>query len=167
MTAKYTPLATITLTSTDTEIVFANIPNSYKDLILQGQVRSTRAAGTEDMFLQLNGDTASNYSAVFMYGSSGGYSSLTASGGYMIVATNTAAANATSGVYSSIYAQIQDASATDKHKTLLTRNGGGNQDQVWATAGRWASTSAISSIRIYYTLGSIASGTTLSLYGVK
>jgi hypothetical protein len=60
-----------------------------------------------------------------------------------------------------------DYSATDKHKTVLSRNnvaGGG----VDAFANRWANTAAITSVEVRVSTGGqfFATPTTLSLYGV-
>jgi hypothetical protein len=164
-TSTYVPLATLTLTGNDSSIVFSSIPATYRDLVIAGNVRSTRAATTEDLFMELNGDTTSSYSAVYMYGA-GTPASFTASGTYVVVATNTAAASQASGLFSPVNFSILDASATDKHKTILSRNGGGAQDQVWSAAGRYASNTAINSITLYYNIASVAAGTTLTLYGI-
>jgi hypothetical protein len=59
-----------------------------------------------------------------------------------------------------------DYSATDKHKTVLSRaNNAANG--VTAIAGRWASTSAITSIVLTFQSSSLATGSTVALYGVS
>jgi hypothetical protein len=61
--------------------------------------------------------------------------------------------------------QAMDYSATNKHKTFLIRSG--DKDEVWALAGRWASTSAITSLRILDTGGqTFDSGSTFTIFGV-
>jgi hypothetical protein len=102
-----------------------------------------------------------------MYGASSGASSFTTSTTNFPVATNSVANTGTANVFSSFVGQVMDYSATDKHKTILKRNGGGNQDQVWGGAGRWANTGATTSLTLYYAIGNIAVGTTFSLYGIK
>ena len=61
----YIPLATVTLGGSDADIVFSNIPATFKDLVLV-------IAGTSDnntgLYLRFNGDTGSNYTTVGMYG---------------------------------------------------------------------------------------------------
>ena len=165
-TPTYTALATVTVSTTTNTLTFSSIPAGYRDLVIQGATRSTRAAVTEDLLLRLNGDTGSNYTGVFMLASSGGAQSVTSSTTSFAVASNTVANTGTANVFSSFVGQVMDYSATDKHKTMLQRNGGGNQDQVWAGAGRFASTSAITSVTLFYAIGNIATGTTFSLYGI-
>ena len=63
-------------------------------------------------------------------------------------------------------AQLMDYSATDKHKTVLTRSGT-NLDGVEALAGRWANTAAVTSWVILTSSAAFASGTTFALYGIQ
>jgi hypothetical protein len=59
-----------------------------------------------------------------------------------------------------------DYSATDKHKTFLTR-GSRAGGIVIAYANRWAQTTAINSIAMVMQAGSLNSGTVISLYGIE
>jgi hypothetical protein len=62
--------------------------------------------------------------------------------------------------------QLFDYSAVDKHKTVLSRFGSANRE-VQATASRYSSTSAITSIRFFDILGqTFQAGATFSLYGI-
>jgi len=165
-TPTYTPIASIVVGTTTNSITFSSIPSGFRDLVIQGGVRSTRAASAEDLFIQLNGDTGSNYTGVFMYGTdSGTTSSFTTNTTQFSIATNTAAATATSGLFTAFYGQIMDYSATDKHKTFLTRNAA--PTQVWAGAGRHSSTSAVTSFRLFYNIGNFEVGSKISLYGIE
>jgi hypothetical protein len=58
-----------------------------------------------------------------------------------------------------------DFSATDKHKTFLSRNGQA-AGLVIATAGRWANTSAVTSMSVNINSGTFSTGHTFNLYGV-
>jgi hypothetical protein len=61
--------------------------------------------------------------------------------------------------------QLMDYSVTDKHKVFLTRSGRASSglDMI---ASRYASTASVDSITIIPSAGSLAAGTTLSLYGI-
>lgn len=153
----YIPLATLTLSGSDSEIVFSGIPATFKDLVLIVQGTTTTGAGLP---MRFNGDSGSNYSNVVAYGDGSSTASGSGSGtsfelGYFT--TNPAMSTV----------QIMDYAATDKHKTALIRYGSPASTNITAMrAGRWASTAAISSITLTTTTGSYASGTTFSLYGV-
>jgi hypothetical protein len=161
-TNTYTALATVTLGGTDSEIVFASIPNTYKDLILIINGKAS-VPGADSAVMRFNSDTGSNYSNVRMVGTGSAATSYsdTAAFGYVGVITN-------STNPFSIITQIMDYSATDKHKTFLSRSG---QDNGWASAfaARWANTAAITSVSVLVPTGSTwtyQAGTTFSLYGV-
>lgn len=156
----YVALATITLTSTDSEIVFSSIPATYRDLVLVIDGRYTSLDG--NVQLRFNGDGGSNYSSVY-FGGSGSGSGFAGSlslpwiyGGGM----NTSQGN------SQIF-QIIDYSVTNKQKTVLNRTSEVN-GAVYAWANRWTSTNAINTIRIVGQDGSrtFAIGSTFSLFGI-
>ena len=159
-TATYTPLQTLTLGSNQATVTFANIPNTYKDLILIMNVEQSATSGNGGTII-INGDTGANYSTVFMSGNGSSASSGTGS-----------SSNSLSDLFffESVRAthiiQFLDYSATDKHKTVLAR-ANVSSFQVRAGAGRWANTNAVTS----FTLGmgqsrSYTSGSTFSLYGI-
>jgi hypothetical protein len=58
-----------------------------------------------------------------------------------------------------------DYSATDKHKTYLSRSNNADNGTT-ALTGRWANTSAITTVAISSQTGSIRTGTSISLYGI-
>jgi hypothetical protein len=108
---------------------------------------------------RFNGDTGSNYSFVEMYGdgSSAVSGSGTTDGALLGFYTSQSGTN--------ILVSVMDYSATDKHKTSLSRaNDAANR--AMATATRWANTAAITSVNLYSTNTSFQSGSTFSLYGI-
>jgi hypothetical protein len=62
-------------------------------------------------------------------------------------------------------AQVMDFSATDKHKTYISRENMG-AGQVVAWSGRWASTSVVTSVGLACVGFSFNSGSTFSLFGI-
>ena len=64
---------------------------------------------------------------------------------------------------------FMDYSATDKHKTVLGRAdvASGSFPGTEMIATRFASTSAITTIQVYFGTGNIAAGSTFSLYGIS
>jgi hypothetical protein len=149
----YTALATVTVASNISTVSFGNIPNTYRDLIL---VTNMKADQINEAFVTFNG-SSSDFSGVRIIGSSSGASSNTYSSNFGILVTETGAAT--------FITQIMDYSATDKHKTLLTRQN--RPDVTAATAFRWANTAAITSIAITPQSPFVfVSGATFSLYGV-
>jgi hypothetical protein len=155
----YTPLANITLGSSAASVTFSSI-TSYRDYIL---VYDGTLSSADYVNIQFNADTGTNYNYVNMAGYSGGAYSNSVSNNNKLGLPYAEANQRTFGQIS-----IFDASATDKHKSTLSRVSGYDAGlSTWATAGRWASTSAITSIKIFPTTASFNTGTTFSLFGVS
>lgn len=154
----YTPLASLTLTSTDSEIVFSSIPASYRDLVVV-----FRAAGSSDtdVLISMNSDTtAANYSRVLMSGDGTTTYSVTTSPRNITYYGSVASSFGTVHIIN-----FMDYSATDKHKTFLTRANRATSG-VDAIASRWANTNAITSIAITANTGTFSIGSTFSLFGI-
>lgn len=157
-TPTYTPLANITLASSAASVTFSSISQAYSDLVLV--VSPIDAAGFSNVRVQVNGDTGSNYYWVRMLGdgSAAASSSGTTGGG-----AGGAAYVVSSTERMSSITQIMDYSATDKHKTILTREDSPAYNTV-ALATRWANTAAITSLKVLG--GTYAAGSTFALYGI-
>ena len=159
MATALTPLANITTSGSVYNITFSNISGSYRDLILVMTPKS--GTGAEQWEMQINSDaTTANYSSVYMRGT--GSSALSST-----ITTRPAIRFAVTGILNgSSIAHIFDYSATDKHKSVLVRS----DDASYGTeahAGRWASTAAITSIKISTVNWAMLDGSTFSLYGVS
>jgi hypothetical protein len=153
-TPTYTSLATVTLTSSASSVSFSSIPATYRDLILVADVLGT---GTSSASFILNTDLpAASYNRVIMIGN--GSSASTFAGN-----DNNVFGFNTSGRTFATF-QIQDSSATDKHKTTLYRITDPDAETV-AGAIRWSNTAAVTSVRLS-TAGNFASGSNFNLYGV-
>ncbi len=163
MTATYDLIASNVLTSSASGVTFSSIPATYRDLILV--VTGTVTSSVANAYLEFNGDTTtSNYSRVEMVGDGSSAASYSAAN-YIVLGRS---GTFDSSVIASVNVQIMDYSATDKHKTVLTRSGraSGSLAEVFAAAGRWANTSAINSLKVTSFAANFASGSTFYLYGI-
>jgi hypothetical protein len=153
-TPTYTPLATVTLGSSAASVTFSSIPATYRDLILVGQFTGSSAAAA--LNLRFNSDTG-NYTGVQAFFSGA-------------VGSNTTTSQTLSAIYGAnitfATANIMDYSATDKHKTTLTRSGNVGNSEVAMAAFRWASTAAVTTIGLVPAAGTISAGSTFNLYGI-
>jgi hypothetical protein len=164
-TPTYTPLATVTVGIATLTVTFSNIPSTYKDLILVSSLACTATGDTAR--LRFNGDTGSNYNWVFINGTGSVASSSSQSNQNILNFSASVGLPTVVGKYNNIL-QIMDYSATDKHKTIVSRT---NQNEdtfpgTTALAGRWASTSAITSMSIFPSTFNLIAGSRLDLYGV-
>jgi hypothetical protein len=155
-TPTYTPLATVTLGSSASSVTFSSIPATYRDLIL---VFDGTATANSVVNFRYNGDSGANYYRVGMEGDG-----TTASSYFGTDATSLRVINWRTARSNAIH-QIMDYSATDKHKTSISR-GNPTDVGVQSAAGRWASTAAITSIALTLDANQFAAGCTFSLYGI-
>lgn len=160
-TPTYVALATTTLASDSATVTFSSIPATYRDLILVINGNTTRSGNANDINLTVNGSSTSYYYTTM----AGDGSSTSIDGGSNDSRIRIANAGASATGVNVV--QFFDYSATDKHKPIVARN----NSAAWLTnalAGRWANTDVITSIAIASNVtGSIASGTTVSLYGIE
>lgn len=154
--ATYDLLDSVTLSSSAASVSFSGISQSYRDLVLI--VDSSGFASSNNLLFRVNGDTGNSYSYVEMQGNG--------------TSTNSSSGTSTSGRCGFVgtgnfnyILQFQDYSVTDKHKTVLARCNDASA-RVSATANRWASTSAITSLTLITDTSNFPSGTTAYLYGV-
>jgi hypothetical protein len=157
MSAAMVSLATITLGSAASTVTFSSIPATYRDLRIVANVTGTGAILDSD-YVKFNTSTA-DFTTVQMYGNGSSAGSNTGTSGRVSNYENTV------GRPYVWTLDIMDYSATDKHKSYLSRF---NADDagVGAFAGRWAQTTALNAIQIYPATGQYAAGSTFSLYGI-
>jgi hypothetical protein len=156
----YTQINSLTLAAASTSVTFSSIPQNFRDLVLL--INADGTSQTE-LYVRMNGDTGSTYIAVRMQGSGTTNASTTYSGtGGMRLNGN---GDIMTNFSFNAVIQLLDYSATDKHKTLLSRTSSSNG--VDANAGRWPSTSAITSVTSYPAAGSFDIGSTFTLYGIE
>lgn len=150
----YEAIATQTLASTASSVVFSSIPSTYTDLI--AIVTTTT---TSDLTWRINSDTGSNYSQTAIYGYSalGSARQSNATSHWLNYGSN-------NGNFVAII-QLNNYSNTNVFKTSILRDGA-NGSTTDVMAGLWRSTSAINSLT-FIPPSTFAVGTTISLYGIK
>lgn len=160
MAATYEPIATQTLGSAAATVTFSSIPGTYTDLVLI--IDSVASASTNNMDIQFNGDTGSNYSRTKLTGDGASATSSRTTSQTSIRLTGDGIV--TTGK-SNHLVQIMNYSNTTTYKTLLARanNAAYGLDAV---VGLYRSTSAITSLLLDLTAANFATGSTFTLYGI-
>jgi hypothetical protein len=156
----YTLIDSVTLTTSAASVTFSSISAAGKgDLVLVCDVIGT---GFAQASFRVNADSSSNYNNVEMSGDG----SSTASGAGSSQTSGYVDYNSSSlsnSVRSTLTLQALDFSATDKDKSFLYR-GGRADGRVNASALRWTSTSAITSLTFY--ANQFAATSTFHLYQI-
>ena len=159
-TPTYTLIDSTVLSSAASSVTFSSITQDFRDLIFVA-VSTTSAGGSR--FGRINGDSGTNYSYVVM--SADGSSTYSYNNStdrlYQDFTTSASTTTAATAIW-----QFMDYSATDKHKTILMRDGGADK-AVQAFAQRWANTSAVTSLTFSVNTGNFNTGSTFYLYGIE
>jgi hypothetical protein len=162
-TPTYDLIDSVTLSSSSSSINFTSIDTTtYRDLIM---VIDGQAAISGDFYprLRYNGVTSTVYSWVSMAGTGSSTQSYNGTENGQQIGNSQFFTNGTNTM---VIANLLDAGATDKNKTILSRIGRANNG-VEAIVGRADISGAITSIELYSANGnSLNTGTTIYLYGV-
>ena len=162
MAQTYDAIASYTFGSAASSYTFNSIAASWTDLILV--YVGTSSSATSYLSLQFNSDTTSNYSTTHLRGTGSVANSTRYSNQTEMYASVSATVTTTQN---NVIAHIMNYANTTTYKTILFRSN--NADvSVETTVGLWRKTpEAINSIKVSSPTVSFASGTTLTLYGVK
>jgi hypothetical protein len=160
MPSTYEKIDTTTLVSAVASVTLSTIPATYTDLVLV--INGGFSAG-DQLNLQFNSDTTSNYSWTYLRGDG---SSATSSRGSS--QTEIILGNLTTGIDSINITQIQNYANTTTFKTVLNRSNFAS-GRVQATVGLWRkSPEAITAIKVFKNgAGTFNVGSTFTLYGIK
>ena len=162
----YESIASATPVSVN-NVTFSSIPSTYKHLQIRYSVRGS--SGGLSLYMQLNADTASNYSNHVL----NGYGTAASAEGYANQSQNPVGPvyNGTSATYQTVgIIDIHDYASTTKNKTVRTfagqdSNGSGDVDLL---SFNWRNTNAVTSIKFYVPgAGTFVAGSTVSLYGIQ
>jgi len=162
MPATYEPITSTTLTSAQADITFSAISGSYTDLRLVFEGLAVSAG--VDIYCQVNGDTASNYSHTRLTGN--GTSATSSRGSSLAFMRFSDGGSPQTGNTSLTKVDFMNYSNTTTFKTAINRADNANRG-LDAVVNLWRSTAAITSIKLYLSSGNIASGAIATLYGIK
>jgi hypothetical protein len=159
MATTYEPIATQTVSgSAAASVTFSSIPSTYTDLVVV--VAGTLTTGADNVCLQFNGDTGSNYSVTTLLGDGSTVSSFRTSN------TSNCGRDAMSNVQSNVIYNINNYSNATTHKTVLGRSSATNYG-ARTSVSMWRNTAVINQIVLFPTGYTFSVGTVLSIYGIK
>jgi hypothetical protein len=166
-TGTYTLINSSTLTSATANVTFSSIPATYTDLLLIINAQSVQATTYDNVIIQFNADTGSNYSRTRINAYSGGVAGEFNGATTSHLVGPITGTSFSSSIFSPSITNILDYANTTTYKTALWRSN--SQDgYVQLGAGLWSSTSAIASIKIStLSTSNLASGSTFKLYGIE
>lgn len=159
MASTYEPIASASL-SAASQVEFTSLGSGYTDLVIVYHL--TNSSGNQNLALQFNSDTGTNYSQTFLAGTgssavSGRYSNLT--GVIVDVYSYASSTNRAVGLL-----QFMSYANTNVFKTVLSATASA-ANGVERSVALWRSTSAITSIKLFPGGGTITGA--VDLYGIK
>jgi hypothetical protein len=161
----YDSIATVTVGSGgQASAEFTSIPSTYTHL--EVRIIAKAATGTR-LRMQINNDTATNYSTHILSGDgSGAYSFAGANEPKIAISCAT---SGTAGVFMGAVVNLLDYKDTNKYKTVRTLSGIDNNGsgEVNLNSGSWRSTSAVTSLKFYWDTGNLDQYSSFALYGIK
>jgi|LakMenEpi03Aug12_release.lakeMendotaPanAssembly.Ray.scaffolds.fasta_scaffold418452_2 hypothetical protein len=162
MTATYEKIASTTLSSAAATVTFSSISSAYTDLVIIAQMKNSGSGG--DLLAYFNSDNGSNYSRTIIGG--------TGSSSYSAMSTNASHArfNYSEPINSDgntvFRINIQNYSNTTTFKTTISR-GDRSANSTVVMVNLWRSTSAINNIQFFTDATNFASGSIITIYGIK
>ena len=171
----YDSLATVTLSASAATVTFSSIPATYKHLQIRFFAQTNRGTyGSDDIKIQVNSDTGSNYSWHDLYGNgaNGAAQSVTST---TRIELNNASGTGVASNFGAGVLDILDYANTNKYKTTRSLHGNdvngtvsGFGGRVALDSGLWMNTSAISTIQFAPITGTaFTQYSSFALYGIK
>jgi hypothetical protein len=155
----YEAIATQTVTgSAAASVTFSSIPSTYTDLVVV--VQGLLTTGADNVCLQFNGDTGSNYSVTVLLGDGTSASSFRTSN------TSNCGRDVISNIQGNVIYNINNYSNATTYKTVLGRSSATNYG-ARTSVSMWRNTAAINQIVLFPTAYTFNVGTVLSIYGIK
>ena len=168
MASTYTLISSNVLASSAASVTFSAIPSTYTDLVLRISARSAEVSTITSIELEFNA-TASSYSFTRLRGDGSAASSSRATSQSQLTVGTIPAASATSNTFGNIEVYIPSYTAS-QNKPVSGFNVGENNAtaaDIYAHAGLWSNTAAITSIVLDLGGANFVSGSSFYLYGIK
>lgn len=157
----------IVLTGTQSSITFSNIPQDATDLLILTCIRGTDGAASANVEMTVNSST-SGYASRLLYGTGNSVAVATGATNRIQWASNVPAAGGTSNTFGNGEIYIPDyrssVAKTFMIKSVAEANATGSRQDL--NTASWSGTSAITTINIFMEQGSLASGSTATLYKI-
>ena len=156
-------------TPTSTFVTFSSIPQTYKHLQIRVTGRTTFATTNWELWLQFNGDAGTNYVYHFLQGNGSSATAGAFTTQNLIRIGDITGSSSAASIFGVSICDILDYTSTNKNKTVrsLSGNDANGSGIVALKSNLWLNTAAITSIKVSTASDSFATGSVISLYGIK
>ena len=165
----YEQIASTTLTGSVADVTFTSIPQNYTHLQLRSLSRRTGADTDNNVYIQFNSDTGTNYSNHGFYGTGATTASFGGADTPNPIAFRNTGGSSAANMFGLGVLDILDYSNTNKYKTCRSISGHDQNGSglVFFVSNNWRSTSAITSIKLYAIGTDLVQYSSFALYGIK
>lgn len=145
----------------ETTLTVSNIAGTHRDLLISVSAQGSTGAG---ILTRFNSDSGSNYDVLRQYGgaSTGGDQNLsqTSINGFLLNVS------ATANIFAAARIEVFSYAATDRHKAYVADafHDAAGSFYIVNAAGRWKSTSAITSVSSTISTGTFAAGSRVDVW---
>jgi hypothetical protein len=149
-------------------IQFSNIPGTYRNLLLTFVGRGDSSSDNKQLYMQLNGDTGSNYDWQNSYNGSGELAQADSKAEVGYITGATAPSNAAGGgqILLNSYAGTSFRKLWSGTTHLHDHDTNAARTFSMVPSGSWRSTAAITSILLFPASGNFVQNSVASLYGI-
>ena len=171
MATTYTLISSNVLSSSAASVSFSAIPSTFTDLVLRISARASNASANNNLRMEFNSDTSTNYSEINVRGNgSAAATTLVSSQSKLVEALNVNADSATANTFGSLELYFPNyASSTNKPMSFFSAQENNSTSAfLVATAALWRNSAALTSIYTYPgASASFMAGSSFYLYGIS
>ena len=167
MPATYEKIATTTLGSASSTITLSSIPSTYTDLRWVLTLPNTALSSGSDIYIRYNSDSSSLYSVTSLDGDGASATSARNTGNDKGIASFQMSYPSTTQPFlltGDVFSYAGSTFKTSLQEASGDRNGAGGG--VSRNVILYRSTSAITSITLFFNTANFAAGTTATIYGI-
>jgi hypothetical protein len=168
--ATYTLISSNVLTSSAASVTFSAIPATYTDLVVRVSARASNASATNNLRMQFNSDSSTNYSETSLRGNGSATSSYrTTSATELVEGFVIDADSATASTFGSLelYIPSYTVSQSKPMSSFPVQENNTTAANIIPTAELWRNNAAITSIYMYVSGTTFMSGSSFYLYGIS
>jgi hypothetical protein len=168
----FTKITSITTASSQTSVVFTSIPNTYKEIRVSVYGRSNDTGSpSNELLLQINTDTGSNYMGTYMFSYSGGVSNNSYISTSSIIAGWLTTSAGASGVPGTADIRLVGYADTTFDTTIMSQFAFANDSSTpiqGVSGGTWLNTAVVDELTFTLVSGtSFTDGSIFTLYGIN
>lgn len=159
-------IASEVLSAAAASVVFDNIPQDFRSLLLVGLARSDDASGARFLKVRFNDDAANNYQVQQLQASGGTVTGSRSSLGSDLTVARITADTETADYFGHFFVWLPGYRSS-RRKAALGESVANESPVIELRHGRWSGTAAITKLEVFADIGNLIADTELTLHGLR